>query len=100
MPKIPLEDNYTDILGKAMRGLKLNDTEVAQQSGVGVPELQTLRAGAFSTAVAAKVAPVLGLNPNALAALAEQRYTPSDVTLEGLAQFNTPFEDMTVNAYL
>jgi glyoxylase-like metal-dependent hydrolase (beta-lactamase superfamily II) len=35
-----------------------------------------------------------------LTALAEQRYSPSDVTIEGLSQFNTPFEDMTVNAYL
>ena len=100
MPNIPLEDSYTDILGKAMRGLKLSDTDVAQKSGVGVPELQTLRSGNFSTAVAAKVAPVLGLNPTALGALAENRYAPADVKLEGLAQFNTPFEDMTVNAYL
>src|SRR5688572_24682405 len=100
MPNIPLEDNYTDILGKAMRGLKLSDTEVAQRSGVGVPELQTLREGDFSSAVAAKVAPVLGLNPAALAALAEKKYAPGEVSVEGLSQFNTPFEDMTVNAYL
>jgi hydroxyacylglutathione hydrolase len=100
MPNIPLEDNYTDILGKAMRGLKLSDTDVAARTGVGVPQLQTLKAGEFSSAVAAKVAPVLGLNPNALAALAEKRYAPADVNIEGLAQFNTPFEDMTVNAYL
>ena len=100
MPKIPLEDNYTDILGKAMRGLKLSDTEVAQRSGVGVPELQTLRQGDFSTAVAVKVAQVLGLNPTALSALAEQRYAPAEVKVEGLSQFNTPYEDMTVNAYL
>ena len=100
MPNIPLEDSYTDILGKAMRGLKLSDTEVAQRSGVGVPELQTLREGEFSTAVASKVAPVLGLSPTALTALAEQRYSPSDVSVEGLSQFNTPYEDMRVNAYL
>lgn len=100
MPTIPLEDNYTDVLGKAMRGLKLSDTEVAQKSGVGVPELQTLRQGDFSSAVAAKVAPVLGLNPNALSALAEKRYTPAGVSVQGLAQFNTPYDDMTVNAYL
>ena len=97
---IPLEDNYTDILGKAMRGLKLDDVTVAQRAGVGVPELQTLRGGEYSHAVAAKVAPVLGLNSGALSALAEKRYFPAEVTLDGLAQFNTPFEDMTVNAYI
>lgn len=100
MPTIPLEDNYTDILGKAMRGLKLSDTEVAEKSGVGVPELQTLRRGEYSQAVAAKVAPVLGLSPIALGALAEHQYAPADVKIEGLAQFTTPYEDMTVNAYL
>jgi hydroxyacylglutathione hydrolase len=100
MPTIPLEDNYTDIVGKAMRGLKLDDAALAQQAGVGVPELQTLKNGEFSNAVAGKIAPVLGLNAGALAALAEKRYAPADVKIEGLAQFNTPFEDMTVNAYL
>jgi hydroxyacylglutathione hydrolase len=87
MPNIPLEDNYTDILGKAMRGLKLSDTDVAARTGVGVPQLQTLKAGEFSSAVASKVAPVLGLNPSALAALAEKRYAPADVNIEGLAQY-------------
>jgi glyoxylase-like metal-dependent hydrolase (beta-lactamase superfamily II) len=43
---------------------------------------------------------VLGLNAVALAALAEKRYAPADVTLDGLALFNTQFEDMTVNAFL
>lgn len=100
VPKIPLEDNYTDIIGKAMRGLRLDDHALAQQAGVGVSELQTLRGGAFSSAVVSKIAPVLGLNAGALAALAEQRYSPADVRLDGLEQFNTPFEDMTVNAYL
>ena len=83
---IPLEDTYTDILGKAMRGLKLDDVTVAQRAGVGVPELQTLRGGGFSSAVAAKVAPVLGLNGGALSALADKRYVPADVTLDGLAR--------------
>jgi hydroxyacylglutathione hydrolase len=100
MPSIPLEDTYTDILGKAMRGLHLNDQTVAQQAGVGIPELQTLRSGEFSNTVAAKVAPILGLNAGALADLAAQKYQPEDVKIEGLAQFNTPYEDMTVNAYL
>ena len=97
---IPLEDTYTDILGKAMRGLKLDDQTLAQRAGVGLPELQTLRSGEYSQALAGKVATVLGLNIGALSAVAEKRYHPSEVTLEGVEQFNTPFEDMTVNAYI
>src|SRR5262245_57351093 len=100
MPSIPLEDNFTDIIGKAMRGLHLDDQALAQRAGVGVPQLQTLRSGNFSHSVAEKVAPVLGLNAGALEALAEKRYQPADVKLEGVAQFTTPYEDVTVNAYL
>ncbi len=100
MLKIPLEDNYTDVLGKAMRGLHLDDLALSQRSGVGIPDLQTLRGGEYSSNVASKIAPILGLNVNALTELAESLYAPATVTLDGLAQFNTPFEDMTVNAYL
>lgn len=100
MANIPLEDSYTDIIGKAMRGLRLDDAGLASQAGVSVPELQTLLGGEFSSATATRIAPLLGLNAGALAALAEKRYTPADVTLEGLSLFNTPFEDMTVNAFL
>ncbi|MEQ1853059.1 MAG: MBL fold metallo-hydrolase, partial [Chthoniobacteraceae bacterium] len=97
---IPLEDSFTDILGKTMRGLKFDDQTLAQRAGVGLPALEALRGGEFNRAVAEKVAPLLGLNAGALAGLAEKRYLPATVTLEGLAQFNTTFEDMTVNAYL
>jgi hydroxyacylglutathione hydrolase len=100
MTTIPLEDSYSDIIGKAMRGLQLDETGLAAQAGVSVPELQNLCGGEFSSATATRIAPLLGLNAGALAALAEKRYTPAGVTLDGLALFNTPFEDMTVNAYL
>ena len=97
---IPLEDTYTDIIGKTMRGQKLDDATVAQRAGVSAAELESLRGGEFSASVAEKIAPVLGFNARALTALAQKRYTPADVTLEGLEQCNTVFEDMTVNAYL
>ncbi len=100
MLNIPLEDNYTDIIGKAMRGLRLDDAGLAAQAGVTVAELQTLRSGDFSLATAGRIAPFLGLSVAALAGLAEKRYVPASVSLDGLAMFNTPFEDMTVNAYL
>ncbi len=97
---IPLEDSYTDIIGKTMRGQKLDDATVAQRAGITEAELASLRGGEFNVAAADKVAPVLGVNARALAALAQKRYTPADVTIEGLEQYNTTFEDMTVNAYL
>lgn len=97
---IPLEDNFTDIVGKAMRGLKLDDETVASRANVSVSNLQAFKGGNFNQTICDNIAPVLGINANALAALAEGRYVPASVELEGLAQFNTPFDDMTVNAYL
>jgi glyoxylase-like metal-dependent hydrolase (beta-lactamase superfamily II) len=72
--KIPLEDNPSDILGKAQRGLKMpHETNPAK----------------------------LGLNAAALAALAAKAWYPRDPgPIAGLACFNTPYEDMTVNSYV
>ncbi|MEQ1859084.1 MAG: MBL fold metallo-hydrolase [Chthoniobacteraceae bacterium] len=97
---IPLEDFFNDIVGKAMRGLGLADSAVAEKAGVSAADVQSLREGAWNAATARKVAPVLGLGADALVGLGEKTYHPADVKLDGLAQFNTPFEDMTVNSYL
>jgi glyoxylase-like metal-dependent hydrolase (beta-lactamase superfamily II) len=43
---------------------------------------------------------VLGLKADALADSGNDSWTPQPVSLDGFAQFNTPFEDMTVNSYL
>ena len=72
--KIPLEDNFDDIIGKAQRGLKL--------PGEQSPEK-------------------LGLGAAALRASAAKSWYPNDPgPIEGLVCFNTPFEDMTVNSYV
>lgn len=97
---IPLEDQFSDIVGKAMRGLRLTDSDVAARAGVSAEAVQRLCGGDFEEAAARQVAPVLGLNAGALVASAGKAWRPEPITLEGLAQFNTPFEDMTVNSYL
>ena len=45
MAKIPLEDNFTDIIGKAQRGLKLTDDQVTQRSEISLADLQKLKSG-------------------------------------------------------
>ena len=100
MTTIPLEDFFNDIVGKAMRGLKLSDSDVAQGAGVDAAAVQSLREGTWNAGTARKVAPVLGLGADALIGLGEKTYQPAPVALDGLAQFNTPYEDMTVNSYL
>ncbi len=58
---IPLEDNVGDMIGKAQRGLRISDTELAERARVSSQKI-------------------------------DQR--------DGLAQFNTHYHDMAVNAYL
>lgn len=83
---IPLEDNYTDIVGKASRGLKIPVTPLPAATDV-----VALR----------RVAAHLRLYPDALVASAQEQWYPADSGLiDGLACFNTPFEDMTVNSYV
>src|SRR5437867_2793803 len=97
---IPLEDNFNDIIGKAQRGLKVSDNDLAAKAGVSVEAVQQLRGGQFDENAGRKIAPVLGLNADALAASGKQAWRPQPVALDGLAQFTTPFEDITVNSYL
>ncbi|MGH8093003.1 MAG: MBL fold metallo-hydrolase [Chthoniobacterales bacterium] len=97
---IPLEDNFTDILGKAQRGLGISDSQLSAKSGASAEAIRQLREGKFDRATAERVAPALQLNASALADLAQQKFQPGEIQLDGLAQFNTPYHDMQVNAYL
>ena len=97
---IPLEDNFTDIIGKAQRGLGISDRQLAEESGASVDAIRQLHDGKFDRATSDRIAPVLQLNSAALAGLAEGKFHPDEIQLDGLAQFNTPYHDMQVNAYL
>lgn len=98
--QIPLEDYFNDIVGKAMRGLKMDPAAIAARSGVSTEQVEALRNGTWDPVVAQQVAPILGLSVTALVGSGEQTYRPAPVEVAGLAQFNTPFEDMTVNSYV
>lgn len=97
---IPLEDGWLDILGKAIRGCRMQDAELSERSTVPVSEIQQLKNGRFEDEIIRKIAPILGLSARALSDCAEQNFFPRGVNIAGLAQFNTPFEDMRVNSYL
>jgi glyoxylase-like metal-dependent hydrolase (beta-lactamase superfamily II) len=99
--KIPLEDNFNDVLGKAQRGLGMSDEALARTAGISVDELARLKGGSFIEEPARKLCPILKLKGEALSRLARKEYYPSDnAPVDGLMAFNTAFEDMTVNAYL
>jgi hydroxyacylglutathione hydrolase len=98
--RIPLEDTVADIIGKAQRGWKISDSELAEKSGVAVEQVRATRDGRIDEEVIGKLAPFLKLNAQALLDLAAGKSAPEPLSLEGLAQFNTPYGDMRVNAYL
>jgi hydroxyacylglutathione hydrolase len=98
---IPLEDTVSDIIGKAQRGLGISDSQLAERAGVSAEAVRSLRGGDSDVAAAEKVASVLKLNATALGKLAAGNWNPETIApLDGLAQFNTTYHDMTVNAYL
>jgi glyoxylase-like metal-dependent hydrolase (beta-lactamase superfamily II) len=97
---IPLEDNFTDVIGKAQRGLEISDSDLAKQARLDASAIRKLRGGHYNELALFRVAPVLGLGARALADLAQNEYRPDACEIDGLAMFNTTYHDMTVNAFL
>ena len=102
MPRIPLEDNFTDVLGKAQRGLGLSDADLAAKAGIKPAELAALQAGEIRDHPLRAVARALQLNPAAFVSLARKEWYPQQPDFpRGFALFNTRVDDsMTVNSYL
>src|SRR5580704_11232076 len=97
----PLEDSFSDVIGKAQRGWKMSDEDLAKQAGVSPEQLTTAKEGEFDEAVVRKLAPVLKLGANTLVAMGKKAWKPKDPgTIEGLAMFTTNYEDMTVNSFM
>ena len=98
---IPLEDNVGDIIGKAQRGLGISDSELAEKARVGSETIRRMRDGDFDEPELLSIGPVLGLSASALCELAAGEWHPKKIEgFEGLAQFNTDYGGMAVNAYL
>lgn len=97
---IALEDNFADVLGKALRGQKLTPHAAAAQAGLGRETVARLLDGRFEEAPARALAAALRLSPGALVGLATGRYTPAIERPASMVVATTPFGDMTVNAYI
>jgi len=72
MEPISLEDNYTDVVGKAQRGLGLSDTELARRGGVPASALGHFKGGGFDLDTARKLAGPLNLGAESLIELAQK----------------------------
>ena len=101
---VPLEDEFQDVVGKAMRGLRLSESQLAQKAGVSSEDVETFKKGGTldNTASTEKIVATLGLDYSALRDLAAGTYQPGNLDLPPtLAAFNQPFSSqMTVNFYL
>src|ERR1051325_4288126 len=97
---IPLEDTFTDIIGKAQRGLGVSDSELAKKAGVTPEKVREIRGGKFDEAAIRAFAPALDLSADSLVDLAGEKWKPEEIDIDGLAQFSSDFSGMLVNAYL
>lgn len=95
---MPLEDDVTDVLRKALRGHDLSPSAAAQHAGLPERVVMGLLRGHEDSAALGNLAPVLGLNPTAL--IQHHHYTPKPIVLDGLQALVLPFHGGTVNAWL
>jgi glyoxylase-like metal-dependent hydrolase (beta-lactamase superfamily II) len=99
---IPLEDTVADIIGKAQRGLGLDDAELARLLQKSAYELSVLKEVQNAPPHEVdKLAAALELDGRSLQELAQGKYTPAVRAPDpGFFMATTPYGDMTVNAYL
>jgi len=97
---IPLEDNFEDVLGKALRGQKVSESAAAAKAGLAPTQVASLLAGRFEEAPARALAAALGLSSGSLAALARGAYRPEVPCPASVIVATTVFDNMTVNAYI
>lgn len=100
MATIPLEDNFEDVLGKAMRGTNMSRGMLSSLTGVDEADVAKLEAGEFLEAPLRRVAGSLGLDADSLVERANNAWQPEAVEVEGLRQFITPFKDYSVASYV
>ena len=101
MNKLPLEDNFTDVIGKAQRGLVIRNEDLAEKAGVTIEAIRKVKGGAVDADTIAAIAPHLNLDPATLVAMARNEWYPEIPRFpDGFAMFTTRFDDMTVNSYL
>ncbi|TVP76184.1 MAG: MBL fold metallo-hydrolase [Puniceicoccaceae bacterium] len=105
MAKLRIEDDFEDVLAKAMAGQGWTAAALADKSGIERSQLESLLAGQLDAEALRAVAPVLQLSAERVLSMAEQAWYPAASLPDGVRLFNTPFpvpgyQAMTVNSYL
>jgi hydroxyacylglutathione hydrolase len=92
-----LEDEFSDVLSKAMRGLGLSSSTLADASGIPLHEIEALLRGEMNEAAARAASRSLGLDAEALIALPS--YLPQPIEIPGIRRIELPFGQWLVNAW-
>ena len=93
-----LEDDYTYVIRKALRGCGLTHADAARQAGLPADEVLAFADGEFSAETASRLAPVLRLKADALAHHPD--YLPRPLALPNIHRLDFAFDDERVNAWL
>ena len=97
---VNLEDFHEDILGKAMRGLGIGKNEMACRLNAKKSEIEEILAGGANDDLISAMAKELDLDAGKLLSLARKDWCPAPLIINGLRQFNLPFGEMMVNAFV
>jgi hydroxyacylglutathione hydrolase len=98
--KIQLEDFHEDIIGKAMRGLGIGKNEMAGRLQCEKSAVEAILSGRVDESLICRAAKELNLDAEKLLRSARKEWYPDSLAINGLKQFNLPFEDMLVNAFV
>ena len=99
--KLPVEDNFNDVIGKAQKGLEITTEDLSERAGVPEECIRKIRRGEFDEAAVSSVGRYLHLNIDALLKIGRGDWYPEQPgPVDGFELIATPFYDWHVNAYL
>ena len=93
-----LEDEFSDVIAKAMKGLEIEAEDLAKEAGVSPCEISGLLHGDMDEPSLRRISPVLGLDVDAVVALT--KYVPASLSLAGIRRIELPYRQWSVNAWL
>ena len=95
-----LEDDFEDILKKAIRGQRIELDALSRDTGIGQKIIEELLAGRLHDEALFSLAETLGLDGQALLAIARGDYLPEVNLPGGIERFESPFHAWSVFSYL
>ncbi|MGK0238582.1 MAG: hydroxyacylglutathione hydrolase [Candidatus Pelagisphaera sp.] len=99
--KLPVEDDFNDVIGKAQKGQGITTETLSERTGVTEEGIRKARRGDFNETTVGELGKALKLNVPALIAIGKNEWYPSQPdSVIGFELIATPFYSMHVNAYL